>query len=73
MNSRCDGFCASTQGLGLPRRVGVTLTSRVGSLPMGEVVLGRTLEERAWPRSQRTLNVKGLDDRSKGCDELWEG
>lgn len=50
MNSRCDGFCASTQGLGIPRRAGATLISRVGSLPMEEVVSGGTLEERAGPR-----------------------
>ena len=73
MNSRCDGFWASTQGLGLPRRVGATLTSCVGLPPMGEVVLRGTLEERAGPRSQRPPNIKGLDNRSKGCDELWEG
>ena len=40
---------------------------------MGEVVLRGTLEERAGPRSQRPPNIKGLDNRSKGCDELWEG
>ena len=72
MNSRRDGFCASARGLGIPRRVGVTLISRVGSLPMVEVVSRGTLEERAGPISQRTLNVKGLDYRSKGCDEPWE-
>lgn len=74
MNSRCDGFCASTRGLGILRRVRATLISCVGSLPVEEVVSGGTLESTGqgpdhrglWMSKSLTIALKAVMSHGKG-------